>query len=228
MYGEQVAGAVRHMMYRVFGWMTIALCITAGISYYVASRALFLETLHAHPWYFWGVLLAQLVVAVVFSAMLPRLSYGSALILFLMYSVLAGLTLSVIFYAYYMDSIIRAFLIAAGMFGSMALYGYVTQSDLTRMGYYLYMALWGIILSVLINIFFRSSHVDFLISCITVVVFSGLTAYDVFVVRQYAVTANPSDKDAYGKMGLYGAFRLYLDFVNIFLALLRITGKKRD
>lgn len=218
----------RNLFYTVYGWMTAALVITAGIAYVVATNQTFFKTLTTKPYIALILLIAQLIVAIAFSALLPRLSYASALTLFMLYAALSGVTFSFIFYAYSPTSIVKAFFITAGMFGSMAVYGYVTHADLSKMGSVLRMALWGMIIALIVNMFLRSSGFDFVLSILGVILFSALTAYTVYSIKELASRMSGEDRENYKKMGLLGAFQLYLNFLNLFLYILNLTGKRRE
>jgi len=217
----------RNLFYSVFGWMTIALSITGGWAYVIASRPHWIGALITKPYLGLTVLITQLVVVIVFSTLLPRLSYTSALMLFLAYAALSGTTLSIIFIRYSLPSIIQTLFITGGMFASVGLYGYVTKSDLSQLRSILLMALWGMILALLVNIFVRSSALSTLISIVGVVLFSALTAYDIQKIKRLSEKEH-FDQEGYAKIGLYGALILYLDFINLFLSLLNLGGRRRN
>jgi FtsH-binding integral membrane protein len=159
---------------------------------------------------------------------LPSLSYRNAAILFVLYSVLVGMTFSIIFIVYTVASIMQVFLIAAGMFGSMALYGFVTKDDLTKISRILMMVLFGLIIAQLFNIFFGSAYIDYYLSLFGVVLFSLLTAHDIQKLKILSSTISVhNDEQLVNKLALRGALTLYLDFLNLFLKLLKIMGKKR-
>ena len=218
----------RKLFYSIYGWMTVALAITAGTAYGVLMHEPFIKILLTRPSIGIALLIAQLVVVIVFSALLSRLSYGTALALFILYAILSGITFSVIFYYYSPESITKAFFISAGMFGSMAIYGYMTHTDLSKMGTILRMALWGMILALIINMFLHSSGFDFILSILGVILFSVLTAYTVNMIKQLAAQLEDTDRENYLKIGLLGAFQLYLNFLNLFLNILNLTGKRRE
>jgi uncharacterized protein len=219
---------VKDLFYRVYGWMTMALLLTAFTSLLVASNQRWMITLLTRPYVSLMLLLVQLIVVIVFATMLPRLAYFTALLLFIAYALLSGITLSFIFYTYSLSSILQALVITAGMFASTALYGYFTNTDLSKMGSILRMALWGMILALLVNLFVRSTPFNLIISWVGVVLFSALTAYDVYMIKQYAIAMEERGSEEYGKVGLLGAFTLYLDFINLFLSLLGVMGKRRE
>ena len=219
---------IKRIFYSVYSWMTAALILTGITAYVVAHNKPLFSVILAHRWVSLTLFLVQLIVVIVFVGLLSRLSYAMALFLFFLYSVLSGITLSVIFFTYDLSSIIQALFITAGMFISMALYGYLTGADLSKMGSILRMALWGMILALLINIFIKSSTLSLLFSIVGVVLFSALTAYDVYTIKQLASRLEGADSESYAKIGVLGALQLYLDFINLFLSLLNITGKQRE
>jgi FtsH-binding integral membrane protein len=161
------------------------------------------------------------------SLLINRISFAAAAGLFLVYAVSLGLTLSAIFLVYTYSSIFSTFLVASGMFGAMALYGYFTKADLSAMGSFLFMALIGLILGGLVNMFFKSESFNYVLSAIGVIVFTLLTAYDVQKIKQMA-SGLYEDSDSMAKASILGALTLYLDFVNLFLYLLQIMGRRRE
>ena len=217
---------VKSVFYRVYGWMSLALIITGTVAYSCATSLYAMRILFNTPYLFVSLVFAGFVIASFFSYRLPRLSYTTALITFMAYALLSGVTLSAVAFLYEPVSIMSTLLITAGMFGITALYGYSTDADLSSIGSALYMALAGIILSFLVNsLWLHSSGFNFMISCMGVLVFSALTAYDTYKIKQYAL--NIVHNEEYAKVALRGAFELYLDFVNLFLYLLRIAGKRK-
>ncbi len=226
-YAVQQNG-LQSLFYRVYGWMSLGLGLTALTSYIISSHSLWLMELATRPLFGLTLLIVQLVVVVVFVGMLPRLSFMTAFGLFVFYSVLTGATLSILVKVYTLSSLIQALIVTAGMFVSAALYGLFTKSDLSQFRSILLMGLWGIILSSLVNLFLKSSSFNFVIACIGVVLFTALTAYDVNMIKQYAQRVGVSDDENYSKLGLLGAFQLYLDFINLFLSLLTLTGRRKE
>jgi FtsH-binding integral membrane protein len=223
---QQELGIQRTFMARVYGWMTIGLLITALTALVVASdRAIAQAVLGTGL--LWVLIIAQLGVVIVFSAALNKLPVPVAATLFLIYSALTGTTLSIILLVYTASSVASTFFITAGMFGGMSAVGYITKRDLSGVGSFCIMGLWGIILASIVNIFLRNPGMYWIISFIGVIVFTGLTAYDTQKIKQsYAI--NPEGSAAYQKTALYGAFTLYLDFINLFLMLLRLMGNRRN
>ena len=225
-YAPSSAG-IRSLMYGVFGWMAVALSLTGITAYFISQNPHMQTMIFTNPWVFAVLFIAQFVVVVTLSMFIFKLSYPAALMLFIAYAILTGATLSVIFLVYTASSIASTFFVAAGMFGSMAVYGAVTKNDLTSMGSLLGMMLWGLILAMLVNIFLKSPMLDLVTAIIGVIVFAGLTAYDIQRIKRMAMQLNAHEESTQ-KIMLIGALQLYLDFINLFLSLLRIMGKRRD
>ena len=212
---------------KVFNWMAIGLALTGGVAFVVAGTGL-TRAIVATP-LFLILVLAELGLVFFLSARIERLQPATATGLFVGYAVLNGLTLSVIFLAYTTASIASTFFITAGMFGAMAVYGLVTKRDLSGMGSFLLMGLVGIILASIVNIFLKSSSLYWVISMIGVVVFVGLTAWDVQKLKNIGEQGIMSQGEgAIRKGAILGALALYLDFINLFLMLLRFFGNSRD
>ncbi len=224
--GYPMAESVRNFMYKVYGWMAAGLTITAGTAYYVFSNKAIFSYIFSSPLVVMGLFLAQIALVISLSAMVMRMSLTTAALVFLSYSVLTGVTLSSIFYVYQLESIYLAFGIAAGMFGVMALYGYFTKADLTGVGSLAGMGLIGIIIAMIINYFVGSAQMDYIISLIGVGVFTLLTAYDSQKIKQMG-QALLGQGEVANKVALLGALNLYLDFINLFLFLLRLFGRQR-
>jgi len=218
--------SVANFMYKVYGWMTVALALSATTAYGVYSTPSLMMTLLRTPFLFYGLMFAQLGLVIFLSAAIRKISYPTAVASFLGYSILLGVTLSTIFVVYQMASIGMVFMVASLMFGSMATYGYVTKNDLTSFGQILGMGLWGLIIAMLVNMFFANPAFDYLLSFVGVVIFTGLTAYDVQKIKNigYQLT---DEGETTNKIALLGALSLYLDFVNLFLHLLRMFGKRK-
>lgn len=214
---------------RVFSWMFVGLGITAVISYLFASVPNLRDVLYtptgATP-LFYIALFAPFALVLLLGAGMQRLSYPAMLGVFLLYAGLMGISLSSIFLAYQLGSIFTIFLIAAGMFGAMAVIGYTTHTDLTKFGSLMFMLLIGIIIASLVNMFIHSASFNYMISFLCVAVFTGLTAYDVQKIKRIGGQIN-ADGSTTGKMAIWAALSLYLDFVNLFLALLNIFGRRR-
>lgn len=215
------------LMRKVFVWMTLALAITGLTAYGVATSPTILSLIFSSKVTFFGLIIAEFALVFAISGAINRLSLSTATMLFILYSVINGATLSSIFFAFSVATIGKVFFITAGTFGAMALVGYTTKTDLTSMGKLLFMALLGIIIASVVNIFVASSGLDLILSYVGVLVFVGLTAYDTQKIKQMCQAA-PDAGESAQKLALIGALSLYLDFINLFLYLLRIFGNNRD
>ena len=224
-YGQQEQ--VRSVMHGVYGWMSVALAITAGVSYLVASTPAFFLTLQTNPGIAIGLFVLQIALVIGLAGWINRMSFTTALALFLTYAATLGVSLSVILHIYTAASIGITFLTTAGMFSVMAIYGYMTKADLTSVGSMSIMMLWGLIIASVVNIFFRSPAIDILLSGVGVVIFVLLTAYDSQRIKRMAESM-VADQETMAKISLIGALTLYLDFVNLFLYLLKFMGKRRN
>lgn len=211
---------------KVYVWMTLALVLTGITAYGVASSPGLMMTIIQTPAIMWGLIIAELAIVIAISAAINRLSLTTATLLFVLYSVLNGATLSLIFAVYTMSSIANVFFITAGTFGVMAAYGYFTKRDLSSWGKLLLMALIGLIIATLVNVFLvKSSGFDLILSYAGVLIFVGLTAYDTQKIKQMLAMQTDMGEGAQ-KVALLGALSLYLDFINLFLYLLRIFGRR--
>ncbi|MGC9259514.1 MAG: Bax inhibitor-1/YccA family protein [Phycisphaerae bacterium] len=215
----------RSFMAKVFGWMSVGLLITGIVALLVSENPKFVASLEQGG--FWIVFIAQIGLVLWFSAGLNRMSAGLATILFLAYSALTGLTFAILFLIYTQASVYSTFFITAGTFGSMALYGYVTKRDLTGLGHYAGMALWGVILALVVNMFMHNSGLESIINVVGVLVFVVLTAYDVQKAK-FMYLVGPDGSQAHQKAAVSAAFNLYLDFINMFIFLLMMFGRQRD
>ena len=215
------------LMRKVFVWMTLALAITGLTAYGVATSPAILSLIFSSKVTFFGLIIAEFALVFAISGAINRLSLSTATLLFILYSVINGATLSTIFFAFSVATIGKVFFITAGTFGAMALVGYTTKTDLTSMGKLLFMALLGIIIASVVNMFVASSGLDLILSYVGVLVFVGLTAYDTQKIKQMCQAA-PDASESSQKLALIGALSLYLDFINLFLYLLRIFGNNRD
>ena len=217
------APLVGTVMRKTFGWMALCLLITALAAMGVVNSGLFYQI--ASSGAMWLLIIAELVVVFVLSARIHKMSVTTATIMLIVYSALNGATLSFIFVVYSLGSIAKTFFITTGMFGVMALVGATTKRDLSKMGSILFMALIGLIIASLVNIFLRSSGLDWIISLIGVVLFTALTAYDVQRVKRLAAESDLYDDTQVGRLAVISALSLYLDFINLFLYLLRFFGR---
>lgn len=217
----------RVLMRNVYSWMSLGLVITALTSLVVSSNASLMYLLATTPVLFFGLLIAEIGMVLVFSSRLMNLSFVTAGLLFGVYAILNGVTMSFIFVAYTAESIAQTFFIAAGTFGGMSLLGYATKKDLSTMGRVLYMALIGIIIATIVNLFTHNEGMALIINYLGVLIFVGLTAYDTQKIKNMLVSYGIEVNDQTNKLALLGSLTLYLDFVNLFLYLLRIFGKRR-
>lgn len=220
-----VASALSALMRKVYVWMTLALVITGFTAYAVATSPGLLMAIVGNRFVLLGLIVAELALVVGISGAINRLSLAVATLMFVLYSVINGATLSVVFLAFTMSSITSVFFITAGTFATMALVGYTTKKDLTSMGRMLFMALIGLVIATVVNMFMRSSGLDMILNYVGVLVFVGLTAYDTQKIKEQLMMADNMGEAAQ-KVALVGALTLYLDFINLFLYLLRILGKR--
>ena len=209
----------------VYGWMVAALAISGIAAFAVFNSETLLYFIFGNRFTFFGLIIAEFALVIILSAGIRRMSFPAAAASFVIYSIVNGLTLSAVLFVYTSTSVVRIFVITALMFGAMSVYGATTKSSLQSAGKYLMMAVIGLVIASLVNIFMRSSSLDWLISFVTVGVFTGLTAYDTQKITQAARYAQ--DNEDFKKVAIIGALELYLDFINIFLALLRLFGKRR-
>ena len=223
----EMSAAFPVLMRKVYLWMTMALVITGFTAYYVATSETLLTLLLTNQIVFWVLVIGELGLVIGLSAAINRLSLTTATLMFVLYSVVNGATMSFIFLMYTASSITNVFFITAGTFAAMALYGYFTKSDLSSWGKYLLMALIGIIIATVVNIFTKSQGLAVIIDYLGVLVFVGLTAYDSQKIKMMLLQM-PAAGEAAQKVALLGALSLYLDFINLFLYLLRLFGSKRE
>ena len=223
-YGRTFEEVVNSVMKSVYLKMTFAILITAFISLGTAYFAPgFAATLATNSWVYWGLAIAEIGIVIYLSARLNSMSSTTATLLFYVFAILNGLTLSLIYYMYTEQSIATTFFVTAGAFGAMSVYGYVTKTDLSKFGSILVMALFGLIICILVNLFMKSTTLEWIISGVGVLIFTGLTAWDTQKIKRM-VELNPTAAD--GRLATIGALSLYLDFVNLFLYLLRFLGNR--
>lgn len=214
-------------MAQVYGWMTCGLLLTAFVSWYAANTPEVMQFVFANRITSLGLIIVQLGLVIVLSMMVQKLSGAVATGIFMLYSALTGLTMASIFLYYTESSIASTFVVTAGMFGAMSLWGYTTKRDLSGMGSMLFMALIGLILASLVNIWLKSPKLMWAATYIGVVVFVGLTAYDTQKLKNMGEGIDVEDKENLRRYSIMGALTLYLDFINLFLMLLRILGNRR-
>ena len=217
---------VRDFVQQVYGWMAAALAVTGFVALAVSRSATMQQIIFGTPIVFYGLIIGQLVLVVWLSARIGRMSASTATTVFILYSMLNGLTLSAIFLVYAESTIALAFFVTAGMFGVMTLYGFFTKTDLTRFGNLLGMALLGFVIASVVNLFLRSEAFYWIVTYAGIVIFTGLIAYDSQRIKEMAL-AGVGRGDEGQRHAVMGALRLYLDFVNLFLLLLRVFGRRR-
>ncbi len=213
---------LRSYMLSVYNYMAMGLGLTGGVALLVVSSPALLNAIMPMMLLF---VIAPVGLVFFLSFRINTIQYSTAQMLFWLYAALNGVAFSIIFLAYTYESIARVFFITAGMFAAMSLYGYTTKRDLTAIGSFLFMGLIGIILASVVNIFLASTMLQFMVSVAGVVVFTGLTAYDTQSIKEGYVEGSAAD--VAGKRAIFGALRLYLDFINLFLMLLRLVGDRR-
>ncbi|MDO5484136.1 MAG: Bax inhibitor-1/YccA family protein [Desulfovibrionaceae bacterium] len=223
-----VISAASLYMRHVYQWMTVGLALTTVVAFGVAASPNVQMAILGNTLVMILLIVAQFGLVIALSAAIHKMSAGTATGLFLLYSALTGATLSSIFVVYPIGSIANAFLVTTGTFLAMSVYGTVTKRDLTGMGTFLMMGLFGMIIAMIVNIFLQSSMMDFIISCVGVLIFTGLTAYDTQKLRQFGEGMPADDGTAVRRGSILGALTLYLDFINLFLMMLRLFGGSRD
>ncbi len=224
-YGYTQENAVVVTMNKVYSWMTLALVATALTALYVAHSETALGIIFGNQAIPYILMIAEVGVVIYLSARINRISYATALTLFGLYSVLNGVVLSVILLLYELSTIYAAFFATAGTFGAMSIIGYTTKKDLSGLGGILTMALLGLIIASLVNLFLHNDKMTSIITYAGVFIFVGLTAYDTQKIKQMLAFSNGVDQR---KIGILGALSLYLDFINLFLYILRLLGSRRD
>lgn len=225
---QSVNTAYRTLMGKVYLWMTLALAVTGLTSLYVASSPGLVQSIFASRGTFWLLVIAELALVFILSAQIMKMSFSTAGIMFALYSVLNGVTMSFIFIAYTSTSIATAFFVTAGMFAAMSFIGFVTKKDLSSFGSFFTMALIGLIIASVVNIFLNSSVMYWIITYVGVLLFVGLTAYDTQKIKQMLIEYGDEVNDSTQKLALIGSLSLYLDFINLFLYILRLFGNNKE
>lgn len=211
---------------KVYNWMALALLLTGLIAYFTAGSEQLIQLVFGNKILFFGLIIGEILLVGYISARIHKLSSYNATLLFLLYAGLNGLTLSFIFMAYTTASITSTFIITAGTFGAMSVYGYFTKSDLTKIGNLAFMALIGIIIASVVNFFMKSEMMNWIITYLGVAIFVALTAYDTQKLKRMAIQGFENEENM-EKGAILGALTLYLDFINLFLFLLRIFGDRK-
>lgn len=215
----------RGLFVRVYAWMFAGLMMSALMAFIVATQPNLINLFLKNRMMFFSLIVGELLLVISISGMINRIGAATAGALFAAYSLMNGITLSVVLLVYQAGSVYAAFGIAAGTFGAMSIIGYLTKADLSRFGGFLMMALIGIIIVSVVNLFLKSSSLEWIISIVGLALFIGLTAYDTNKIKMMLSGANSDD--ALAKIAVLGALTLYLDFINLFLFILRIIGRRR-
>jgi FtsH-binding integral membrane protein len=210
----------------VYAWMAAGLALTAVVAWWVSTQVSLMERLFRGPALL-ILFIAEIALVIAISRAIERISAGVATAMFMIYAALNGLTLSVIFLVYAQASIASAFIVTAGMFGAVSLYGFVTKTDLSRFGSLLFMALIGLVIASVVNIFWANSTLYWIVTYAGVLIFVGLTAYDTQKLKMIAVQTE-SQPELAARYSVVGALSLYLDFLNLFLFMLRLMGNRRN
>jgi len=227
-YAPTRTAALNAVMRGVYNWMILGLLLTAGVAWWVAGSPSLQRAIFGNQLIFFGLIIGEVALVFYLAARITKLAPATAAALFLLYSALNGATLSVVLLAYTGQAVTNAFFCTAGMFAIMSVWGYTTKRDLSSWGSFLFMGLIGIIIASVVNIFLGSTMMELAISAIGVLVFTGLTAYDTKQIREMSETIAMQGQYAAQRVKIYGALRLYLDFINLFLMLLRFFGASRD
>ncbi|MEN8188117.1 MAG: Bax inhibitor-1/YccA family protein [Bacteroidota bacterium] len=222
----EISQSIPAYLTKVYNWMAVALLVTGLVAYFTAGSEMLIQVIIGNRILFFGLLIGEILLVGYISKVIHKISSHTATLLFLLYAILNGLTFAVIFLVYTSESISSTFLITAGTFGAMSAYGYFTKNDLTKIGSLAMMALIGIIIASIVNMFFHNEMMYWIITYLGVAIFVGLTAYDTQKLK--AIAANGfSDEENMEKSAIIGALTLYLDFINLFLFLLRIFGSRK-
>ncbi len=225
-FASSLAAVEKRVLNQVYTWMTLGLALTAAVAWYCADTAEIRSFFAQNRWVMWLLIIGELGLVFTIGGFIHRLSAVLAASLFFLYAALNGITLSSIFLVYNLGSIAGVFMITAGTFGLMSLYGLTTQRDLSSIGNLLFMALIGMVIAGLVNLFIGSSIMSLIISAVGVIVFTGLTAYDAQRIK--AMAASALDGESEGKLAVIGALSLYLNFINLFLSLLNLFGGRNE
>lgn len=216
----------RAFIAQVYAWMAFALVITGMVAWYVANSPQLIIAIVSNNLLFFGMLIGELVLVTILVKTVQQMSAFMTTLMFFVYSMLNGFTLSILFLAYTAESITSTFLITAGTFGAMSIYGFITKKDLTSIGNFLGMALIGLLIASVVNLFFHNSTFYWITTYAGILIFVGLTAYDTQKIKNIQ-SEYFEDEDQERKVSILGALTLYLDFINLFLYLLRILGRRR-
>ncbi len=220
-----VASEQNRFLAKVYGWMTLALALSAAVAFFTVRSQFLSNLIFGNGFGYLILAIAEIVVVIWLSAKINKISAKAATVAFILYSILNGMTLSSIFLVYNIKSIATVFVISAAMFLVMAIYGTFSKANILSFGRFFFMAITGLVIASLLNLFLKSERLDWIISIVGVVVFTGCTAYD--AKKMLVVSQRAQNTEVFNKASIIGALELYLDFVNIFLYLLRLFGRKR-
>lgn len=221
----RVATPDQTFLTKVFGWMFLGLAVTGGVAALIGSNDALLTDITENPMILIGVVIGQLALVIALVAAINRMPVGLAMLMFLLYSATVGVTFALLFELYTTESIFTAFLVTAGMFGALAIFGAVTKMDLSKVGAIAFMALIGLILATIVNIFWANETLYWVTTYAGVLIFAALTAYDMQKITQLSKAG--LEGEAESRASIIGALSLYLDFINLFIFLLRIFGRSR-
>lgn len=224
---QHARAGVQTYMAQVYGWMACGLFLTAFVAWYTVQSPVILQLVFSSSLTFFGLIIVQLGLVMVLSGMVHRLSGTVATSLYMLYAALTGVTISSIFLRYTFSSIAATFVVTGGMFAVISIYGYATRRDLSRLGSMMFMGLIGIVLASLVNFWLKSETLMWAVTYIGVIVFVGLTAYDTQKLKNIGTQIDSSDPSNFRRYAILGALTLYLDFINLFLMMLRIMGSRR-
>lgn len=224
---QRVELGIQTYMSQVYGWMTVGLLLTAFVAWYAINNSNLVMYLVTNSWILVGLTVAELALVIGLSSLISKISGALATTMFMFYSVLTGLTISLALVTYTGVSVASTFFITAGMFASLSFYGYTTKKSLSSMGNFLFMALIGLIIASLVNIWLKNNVLTLITTYAGVLIFSCLTAYDTQKLKDMGSRIDSCDLDSMRKYAIIGALNLYLDFINVFLMMLRIMGNKR-
>lgn len=223
---EEAQAETQRFIVKVYGWMSLALIITGLVAMWVSSSEFFIRMISLGKWVFIGLGILEVVLVAFLAGWIEKMSSKVAALVFILYSILNGITFSVIFLIFTTDSIATTFFVTAGTFAIMSIYGYFTKSDLTKIGNFLLMALIGLIIATVVNLFWFNETLYWITTYAGVIIFVGLVAYDTQKIKQMNIIGNEGTEED-KKEAIVGALTLYLDFINLFLYLLRIFGKRK-
>ncbi|MGP1958609.1 MAG: Bax inhibitor-1/YccA family protein [Arsenophonus sp. NC-CH8-MAG3] len=224
---QRTGAGIQTYMTQVYGWMTVGLLLTTFVAWYTINSSNIIMYLTTHSWILIGLVISEFALVIGLSFLLPKLSGALATTMFMLYSALTGLTISLVLVAYTGASVASTFFISTAMFGALSSYGYTTKRSLSGMGNFLFMALIGLIIASMVNIWMQNSGLTLIISYAGVLIFSGLTAYDTQKLKDMGNEIDSHDQEGMRKYAILGALTLYLDFINLFLMMLRILGDRR-